>query len=85
MCRILGYEGVSVIDAVGPTSPCSSRATAVLISCITACSTYDYCRRGIYSYCRTGGWILGNVIDGGGICPHPPRRHQPIPHLRGRG
>jgi alcohol dehydrogenase len=24
----------------------------------------DYCRRGMYSHCTTGGWILGNQIDG---------------------
>ena len=36
----------------------------VLISCISACGRCDYCRRGMYSHCTTGGWILGNAIDG---------------------
>src|SRR5208283_752976 len=36
----------------------------VLISCITACGRCAYCRKGMYSHCTTGGWILGNVIDG---------------------
>jgi alcohol dehydrogenase len=36
----------------------------VLISCITACGRCEYCRRGMYSHCTTGGWILGNEIDG---------------------
>ena len=32
----------------------------VLISCITACGRCEYCRKGMYSHCTTGGWILGN-------------------------
>jgi len=36
----------------------------VLISCISACGICDVCRKGMYSHCRTGGWILGNTIDG---------------------
>lgn len=36
----------------------------VLISCITSCGKCEYCRRGMYSHCATGGWILGNSIDG---------------------
>ena len=36
----------------------------VLISCISACGKCDYCRKGMYSHCTTGGWILGNEIDG---------------------
>jgi alcohol dehydrogenase len=36
----------------------------VLISCITACGKCDYCRRSIPSHCVSGGWILGNTIDG---------------------
>ena len=36
----------------------------VLISCITSCGKCDYCRSGMYSHCTTGGWILGNEIDG---------------------
>jgi hypothetical protein len=35
-----------------------------LISCISVCGKCDYCRRGMYSHCTTGGWILGNQIDG---------------------
>jgi len=36
----------------------------VIISCVTACGKCDYCRKGMYSHCRDGGWILGNTIDG---------------------
>jgi alcohol dehydrogenase len=36
----------------------------VLISCISACGRCEYCRKGMNSHCTTGGWILGNQIDG---------------------
>ena len=36
----------------------------VLISCITSCGKCDFCKKGMYSHCRHGGWILGNTIDG---------------------
>jgi alcohol dehydrogenase len=35
-----------------------------LISCISACGKCAYCRKLMYSHCTTGGWILGNTIDG---------------------
>ena len=62
--RILGHEGVGVIDAIGSgvtTLRCGDR---VLISCISSCGKCDFCRRGMFSHCTTGGWILGNTIDG---------------------
>ena len=31
---------------------------------MTACLKCDFCKRGMYSHCRHGGWILGNPIDG---------------------
>ena len=42
----------------------SARATRSSISCITSCGKCDFCRKGMYSHCRNGGWILGNTIDG---------------------
>jgi alcohol dehydrogenase len=36
----------------------------VLISCITACGKCAYCRKQMYSHCTSGGWMLGNTIDG---------------------
>jgi alcohol dehydrogenase len=36
----------------------------VLISCISACGRCEYCRKSMFSHCTTGGWILGNRIDG---------------------
>ena len=62
--RILGHEGVGVVDAVGQAVTVFKPGDRVLISCITACGKCEYCRRGMYSHCTTGGWILGNEIDG---------------------
>ncbi len=62
--RILGHEGVGVVEATGPGVMAFKSGDHVLISCITACGTCLYCRRGMYSHCATGGWILGNEIDG---------------------
>jgi alcohol dehydrogenase len=62
--RILGHEGTGVIDTVGTGVTTFSPGDRVLVSCISACGRCEYCRRGMYSHCLTGGWILGNEIDG---------------------
>ena len=31
---------------------------------ITSCGSCSFCKKGMYSHCRTGGWLLGNSIDG---------------------
>src|SRR5476651_120894 len=62
--RILGHEGVGIVEAVGPGVKTFRKGDRVLISCVSACGICDLCRRGMYSHCRTGGWILGNTIDG---------------------
>jgi len=81
--RILGHEGVGVVDSVGAGVTAFSPGDHVLISCITACGKCDYCRRGMYSHCRTGGWILGNQIDGTQAefvrIPHADTSLYPIP------
>src|SRR5271167_3003686 len=62
--RILGHEGVGIVDKVGPAVTAFKPGDRVLISCISACGKCVYCRRQMYSHCTTGGWILGNSIDG---------------------
>ena len=62
--RILGHEGIGVVEAVGPLVSTFRKGDRVLISCISACGICDLCRKGMFSHCRTGGWILGNTIDG---------------------
>ena len=66
-CRsgtVLGHEGVGVIDAVGAGVTAFKPGDRVLISCISACGRCEYCRKGMYSHCVNGGWILGHRIDG---------------------
>ncbi|KTC81950.1 zinc-dependent alcohol dehydrogenase family protein [Legionella cincinnatiensis] len=62
--RILGHEGIGVIDEIGSGVTSFKPGDKVLISCITSCGKCDYCRRSMYSHCIHGGWILGNKIDG---------------------
>lgn len=62
--RILGHEGVGIVEDAGAGVSNFVKGDRVLISCITSCGKCDYCRKGMYSHCRHGGWILGNTIDG---------------------
>ncbi|MFZ6849206.1 zinc-dependent alcohol dehydrogenase family protein [Undibacterium sp. RuRC25W] len=62
--RILGHEGVGVIEQVGSAVTEFKPGDHVLISCISACGKCTFCRKQMYSHCTTGGWILGNTIDG---------------------
>jgi alcohol dehydrogenase len=62
--RILGHEGVGIVDQVGPAVTAFKPGDHVIVSCISSCGKCDYCRKGMYSHCVNGGWILGNTIDG---------------------
>ncbi|OUL85471.1 zinc-dependent alcohol dehydrogenase family protein [Paraburkholderia hospita] len=62
--RVLGHEGVGVVHQVGPSVTTFRPGERVLISCISSCGKCMYCRRQMYSHCTSGGWILGNTIDG---------------------
>jgi alcohol dehydrogenase len=62
--RILGHEGIGIVDAAGPAVTSFKPGDRVLVSCISACGKCEYCRKLMYSHCTTGGWILGNRIDG---------------------
>ncbi len=62
--RIIGHEGIGIVDEVGPMVTTFKKGDKVLISCISSCSKCEYCRKGMYSHCVNGGWILGNTIDG---------------------
>jgi alcohol dehydrogenase len=62
--RILGHEGVGIVDKVGAAVTTFRPGDRVIISCISSCGKCEYCRRGMYSHCVQGGWILGNRIDG---------------------
>ena len=81
--RILGHEGVGVVETVGAGVTAFLPGDHVLISCISSCGKCEYCRRGMYSHCATGGWILGNTIDGTQAeyvrIPHADTSLYPIP------
>ena len=62
--RTLGHEAVGIVETVGAGVTVFRPGDHVLVSCISACGRCEYCRRGMYSHCTTGGWILGNAIDG---------------------
>jgi alcohol dehydrogenase len=62
--RILGHEGIGVIEEIGAGVSRFQPGDRVVISCITACGKCEYCRRGMPSHCDDGGWILGHTIDG---------------------
>ena len=81
--RILGHEGTGTVEKVGAGVTTFRPGDHVLISCISACGRCEYCRRGMYSHCTTGGWILGNEIDGTQAqyvrIPHADTSLYPIP------
>jgi alcohol dehydrogenase len=62
--RVLGHEGTGVIDQVGSGVTAFKPGERVLISCISSCGKCEYCRKQTYSHCVSGGWVLGNKIDG---------------------
>ncbi len=62
--RILGHEGVGIVEKVGSAVTGFKKGDHVIISCITSCGKCDYCKKGMYSHCENGGWILGHLIDG---------------------
>lgn len=81
--RVLGHEGIGTIESLGAGVTTFKPGDRVLISCISSCGKCDYCRRGMYSHCTTGGWILGNEIDGTQaeyvLIPHAETSLYPIP------
>jgi alcohol dehydrogenase len=81
--RIIGHEGVGVIEEVGTAVSNFKKGDHVIISCITSCGKCDYCKKGMYSHCADGGWILGHLIDGTQAeyvrIPHADNSLYPIP------
>ena len=62
--RIIGHEGVGIIEEIGSAVTNFKKGDHVLISCITSCGKCEFCKKAMYSHCLKGGWILGNTIDG---------------------
>lgn len=61
---VLGHEGVGIVEALGSAVHGLALGERVLISCITSCGKCRHCQNGISAHCHTGGWTLGNRIDG---------------------
>lgn len=61
---ILGHEGIGIVESVGSAVNNFKVGDKVIISCITACNTCYYCKKGIPAHCESGGWILGHLING---------------------
>jgi alcohol dehydrogenase len=80
---ILGHEGVGIVETIGAAVTTFKPGDHVLISCVSACGKCFYCRKQMYSHCTTGGWILGNTIDGTQAefvrIPHADNSLYPIP------
>src|SRR5580658_2305130 len=81
--RIIGHEGVGIVEETGNAVTHLKKGDHVIISCITSCGKCEYCKKGMYSHCVDGGWILGYLIDG---CqaeyvriPHADNSLYPIP------
>jgi alcohol dehydrogenase len=62
--RILGHEGIGVVEQIGLAVTDLKKGDKVLISCITSCGKCENCKKGMYSHCSHGGWLLGHRIDG---------------------
>ena len=62
--RVLGHEGVGVVNEVGPDVKGFKKGDRVLIACITSCATCTFCRKSMLEQCKNGGWQLGHLIDG---------------------
>lgn len=62
--RILGHEGVGIVEKIGNNVVNIKPGDRVLISCISSCGKCEYCRKQMYSHCLTGGWVLGHKING---------------------
>ena len=81
--RILGHEGLGVVDEVGSGVSNFKKGDRVLISCITSCGKCAACKKGMYSHCADGGWILGHLIDGTQAeyvrIPHADNSLYPVP------
>src|SRR6202161_43170 len=51
--RILGHEGIGIVDKVGPAVTAFKPGDRVLISCVSACGKCVYWRREVYYHWLT--------------------------------
>jgi alcohol dehydrogenase len=58
---VLGHEGVGIIEDAGTSVRGFKKGEHVLISCISSCASCEYCRKGMYSHCTTGGKLEARI------------------------
>lgn len=83
--RILGHEGVGVVEQVDESVAIFRIGDRDHIACISSCGKCSNCKKGMYSHClKHGGWILGNRIAGTQAefvrIPFPDNSLYSIPH-----
>jgi alcohol dehydrogenase len=61
---VLGHEAVGIVEEIGSGVTNLRKGDRVLVPAITADGRCDFCRIGMYSHCRNGGWVFGHLIDG---------------------
>lgn len=62
--RILGHEGVGIIQEIGSSVTNFHVGDRVLISCNSSCGKCENCKKSLTGQCLDGGWVLGNTSDG---------------------
>lgn len=63
--RILGHEGIGIVEEVGSAVNSFKVGDKVIVSCVSRCGTCENCQKQLYAHCRNGGgWIMGYMIDG---------------------
>jgi len=63
--RILGHEAVGTVQEAGDGVRRLCPGDRVLVSCISACGSCQFCREARYGQClEGGGWVLGHTVDG---------------------
>ncbi len=63
--RILGHEGIGIVEEVGASVTGFKKGDKVILSCVSRCGTCENCQKQLYAHCRNGGgWIMGYMIDG---------------------
>ena len=82
--RILGHEGIGIVEEVGAGVTAFHAGDRVLISCISACGKCEYCRAECIRIVRpAAGFSATNRRHASGICAHPARRYEPLSDSRG--
>lgn len=63
--RILGHEGIGIVEETGSAVKHFKRGDKVIISCVSRCGICENCQKQLYAHCQSGGgWIMGYMIDG---------------------